>query len=133
MVCSSRQQQRIAACQGGVDFANSLEAQAAGQLDRTLLLALLRFKRNPSQRVLVATTHLARNPECRQQTLPRGYQYGLLFRELLAFASAHDAVDAPVVITGDLNAKCIDELSELSKGVAAVCGGMDKVRPLLCD
>ena len=115
----------------GVDFADSIDGQARGELDRTLLLALLQFKRNPQQRVVIATTHLARNPENRQQHLPRGYQYGLLFRELLVFAAAHGALDAPVVIAGDLNAQCVDELSELSKGVAAVCGGMEKAHPVL--
>ena len=111
----------------GVDFADS----ERGQLDRTFLMALLRFKRNPSQRLLVATTHLARNPEVRSQTLPRGYQYGLLFRELLTFATEHAALEVPVTITGDLNAECVDELSGIAKGVAVATGGMDKVHPVL--
>ena len=138
--------------EGGVDFADSIEKQAKGQLDRTFLVSLLRFRRNPSQRLLVATTHLARNPEKKSQTLPRSFQYSLLFRELLTFATAHDAVQAPlapqpplaplapkdssshiwqvpVVLTGDLNAQCVDELSGIAKGIAVMMGGFDKVHP----
>ena len=117
--------------QGGVAIGDSHAAQRAGRLDRTLLLTLLRFKRNPEQRVLVATTHLARNPEKREQTLPRGYQYGLLFRELLEFAEAHDAQDEPVIITGDLNTQSVDELNALTKAVALVVGGTERVHPIL--
>lgn len=63
-----------------------------GQLDRTFLLTLLRFRRNPELHLLVATTHLTRNPEIKSQTLPRSFQYSLLFRELLTFTNSHSAV-----------------------------------------
>ena len=86
----------------------------------TLLIALLQFRRNPSQRVLVATTHLARNPEDSSQTMARGYQYSVLFRELRAFATAHSAISAPVVITGDLNAQvCVPPPATLSARLRA--------------
>jgi len=42
--------------------------------DRTCLFALLRWRRDPTVRLLVATTHLARNPESEKQLLARGYQ-----------------------------------------------------------
>ena len=66
--------------------------------------------------MLIATTHLARNPESPRQIWCRGFQYGSLFRELLAFAEAHDAVGAPVVLTGDLNAQDVDELGVTGAG-----------------
>ena len=117
--------------EGGCAVGDSFGEQQQGRLDRTLLLALLRFRRCPSERVLIATTHLARNPEKREQDLRRGYQYGLLFRELLAFAQAHDAVDVPCIITGDLNAQSVDDLSGLTKAVAIACGGVEEVHPII--
>lgn len=142
----------------GVDFADSYKQSEKGQLDRTFLMALLRFRRNPGQMLVVVTTHLARNPEKSSQQLPRGYQvrqansysssvvwralcsvncepsdhclalqYGKLFRELLDFAKDHNAVNVPVIVTGDLNAQCVDELSAIAKAVAVATGGIDKV------
>ena len=96
---------------GGFDFGASLgEAH-----DRTCAFALLRWRRDPSVRLLVATTHLARNPESTEQVLARGFQYGTIFRELLAFAGEHDAEEVPVVLTGDLNTKDCDELAGIAR------------------
>eukprot|EP00966_Prymnesium_polylepis_P262080 6054060-Prymnesium_polylepis.1 len=58
------------AAHAAVDVADSVGS--AGAPDRTFLMVLLRFARNPRERLLVATTHLARNPEQRSQALPRG-------------------------------------------------------------
>ena len=38
---------------------------------------LLRWRRDPSSRLLVATTHLARDPESAKQQYARGFQYGV--------------------------------------------------------
>ena len=105
------------AAQGGVDFGDSLESQLSGKLDRTCMLALLRYRRDPSTLMLIATTHLARNPENPRQIWSRGYQYGLLFRELLGFAEKHAALDAPVILTGDLNAQDCDELAGIERAL----------------
>lgn len=43
------------------------------------------------------------------------HRYGLLFREMLAFAAAHGAADVPVVFTGDLNANDCDELAGIAR------------------
>ena len=88
--------------QGGFDFGSKLHAAAP---DRTCAFALLRWRRDPTVQLLVATTHLARSPTDADQQMARGFQYGSLFRELLAFAGAHNAEEVPVVLTGDLNAK----------------------------
>lgn len=99
---------------GGYDFGSSMSRTA----DRTCLFALLYWRRDPTVRLLVATTHLARNPESEKQLLARGYQYGSLFRELLLFAHQHNAMDVPVVLTGDLNAKDCDELAGIARALA---------------
>jgi len=102
--------------EGGFDFGNSLETMDTKK-DRTCLFTLLRWRRDPSARLLVATTHLARDPESAKQQYARGFQYGVIFRELLAFANANDAEDVPVVLTGDLNAKDCDELAGIARAL----------------
>jgi hypothetical protein len=99
---------------GGYDFGSSMSRTA----DRTCLFTLLRWRRDPTVRLLVATTHLARNPDSARQLLARGYQYGSLFRQLLSFAHQHNAMDVPVVLTGDLNAKDCDELAGIARALA---------------
>jgi len=102
---------------GGFDFGSSLDRLP----DRTCLFALLRWRRDPNQRLLVATAHLARMAtsvaESADQLLARGFQYGVLFRELLQFAASHQAEDVPVVLTGDLNAKDCDELAGIARAL----------------
>ena len=59
----------------------------------------------------MATTHLERDPQSTDRLISRGYQYGLLFREMLAFAGAHNAEGGPVVFTGDVRAALSHTLS----------------------
>ena len=98
----------------GFDFGSKMGSKTP---DRTCLFALLRWRRDPSVKLLVATTHLARNPESEAANFARGFQYGSIFRELLAFAGAHDAEEVPVVLTGDLNAKDCDELAGIARAL----------------
>lgn len=156
---------------------------------RTVLFVLLRWRRDPQSQLLVASTHLERNPEDRAKTWTRSRQYvqvlynrrsreallagsygrrashsaracaspwlhmprvpclprsprarpralylahslsvelptcgassSQLFREMRAFASEHDAMDAPVVLSGDLNAKDINELAQMTQTLLA--------------
>ena len=53
----------------------------------------------------------------------------LLFRELLAFAEKHDSVDAPVVLSGDLNAQDCDELAGLERALVILAAA--PAHPLL--
>uniref|UniRef100_A0A7S0L6X9 EF-hand domain-containing protein n=2 Tax=Coccolithus braarudii TaxID=221442 RepID=A0A7S0L6X9_9EUKA len=99
---------------GGYNFGSRMDSQSP---DRTCAFALLSWRRDPTVRVLVATTHLARSPMDEDQQMARGFQYGSLFRELLAFAGAHDAEEVPVVLTGDLNAKDCDELAGTARAL----------------
>ena len=98
----------------GFDFGSSLDSRTP---DRTCCFALLRWRRDPSVRLLVATTHLARNPESAAADFSRGFQYGAIFREMLAFAGKYDAEEVPVVLTGDLNAKDCDELAGIARAL----------------
>lgn len=100
--------------QGGFDFGAEF---GAAEPDRTCAFALLRYKRDPSVRLLVATTHLERAPDDANRQITRGYQYGTIFRELLTFAGAHKAEQVPVVLTGDLNAKDCDELAGIARAL----------------
>jgi len=97
---------------GGFDFGPYLNAEKS---DRTCTFALLRWRRDPSVRILVATAHLERDPQSTDRLITRGFQYGAIFRELLAFAGTHDAEEVPVVLTGDLNAKDCDELAGIAR------------------
>jgi len=97
---------------GGFDFGPNAQST---RLDRCCAFALLRWRRDPSVRLLVATAHLERDPQSSDRLITRGFQYGAIFRELLAFAGANDAEDVPVVLTGDLNAKDCDELAGIAR------------------
>ena len=59
--------------QSGFDFGSSL-ASDPKKMDRTCLFTLLRWRRDPSSRLLVATTHLARDPESVKQRYARAFQ-----------------------------------------------------------
>lgn len=98
--------------EGGADFGPRLNATSQ---DRCASFVLLRWRRDPSVRLLVATTHLERDPQSADRLISRGYQYGLLFREMLAFANAHGAHEVPVVFTGDFNANDCDELAGIAR------------------
>lgn len=100
----------------GFDFGTCCTDTEA-DADRTCCFALLRWRRDPSTKVLIATTHLARSPESELQLWPRSFQFGCIMRELLAFATSHDALGVPVVLSGDLNAKDCDVLSGLARSM----------------
>lgn len=57
--------------EGGFDFGSTM---ASRKPDRTCAFALLRWRRDPSVRLLVATTHLMRDPESDDAQLTRGFQ-----------------------------------------------------------
>lgn len=97
----------------GYDFGTQLNKPP----DRVCLFALLKWRRDPTVQLVVATTHLQRDPESETHQLARGFQYGSIFRKLLSFASAHGAEDAPVVFTGDLNSKDCDELAGIARAL----------------
>eukprot|EP00929_Paragymnodinium_shiwhaense_P023109 TRINITY_DN14552_c0_g2_i2.p1 TRINITY_DN14552_c0_g2~~TRINITY_DN14552_c0_g2_i2.p1 ORF type:complete len:578 (+),score=119.31 TRINITY_DN14552_c0_g2_i2:89-1822(+) len=85
--------------------------------DRVALMALLRFKLN-GEKVCLISTHLARNPEQPEIDLLRARQIGQVVRALADFAVEHDCMDAPVVLTGDLNATSFSKLRGMACALA---------------
>lgn len=103
----------------GFDF---VDREDTGQTlkDRTCLLVLLRFVASPASKVLVISTHLARNPECPNQTKVRARQTAQLMRHLTDFAHRNKADEAPVILMGDLNAQHFGEIRGIARTVFQV-------------
>ena len=57
--------------EGGADFGPRLNSN---RRDRCAAFVLLRWRRDPSVRLLVATTHLERDPQSTDRLISRGYQ-----------------------------------------------------------
>ncbi|CAJ1452123.1 unnamed protein product, partial [Effrenium voratum] len=85
--------------------------------DRIAVIALLRSC-VAKQRVCLVSTHLQRNPEDPAQDMLRARQagnaVGQVLRALVEFATQNNALDAPVILTGDLNCTSFGRL----RGVA---------------
>eukprot|EP00747_Dinoflagellata_sp_TGD_P094047 gnl/TRDRNA2_/TRDRNA2_165972_c2_seq1.p1 gnl/TRDRNA2_/TRDRNA2_165972_c2~~gnl/TRDRNA2_/TRDRNA2_165972_c2_seq1.p1 ORF type:complete len:440 (+),score=80.97 gnl/TRDRNA2_/TRDRNA2_165972_c2_seq1:52-1320(+) len=88
--------------------------------DRIALLALLRVKLT-GDRILFVSTHLARNPEQAEMDKLRSRQINQVVRAMASFAKENNAKDAPVVLTGDLNATSFDRLRGIVSAVALLC------------
>lgn len=88
-----------------------------GSKDRIALFALLKF-RLTGETLIVASTHLARNPEEEENDRLRARQVGQLLRQLAVFAKSHDSFRAPVILLGDLNAVNFDKLRCISSAVS---------------
>lgn len=89
--------------------------------DRIAVIALLR-SRISKRRVCVASTHLQRNPEDPTQDMLRARQVGQVLRALVQFTGQYNAVDVPVVLTGDLNCTSFGRL----RGVANTLSLMNR-------
>jgi len=90
--------------------------------DRIALLALLRFK-GSSQRVLVVSTHLTRNPEDPSMDALRAKQIGQVLRQITEFSVKVGCLDdAPVVLAGDLNATSFQKLRGIANAVMLLTG-----------
>jgi len=88
--------------------------------DRCALFVLLRHLHS-SERMIFISTHLARNPEDCAQTKMRAKQAAALFQKLTPFAAHHDALDAPVILAGDLNTTNIRQLGNIARAVLELC------------
>ena len=88
--------------------------------DRCALFVLLRHVHS-SERMIFISTHLARNPEDCTQTKMRAKQAAALFQKLTPFAAHHDALDAPVILAGDLNTTNIRQLGNIARAVLELC------------
>lgn len=83
---------------------------------------LLSFNRLPRERVLVISTHLARNPEDSKMTLLRAKQIAQLMKHLTDFVAKHEAADVPVVMMGDLNAAVFGEIRGMARAIFQLAG-----------
>jgi len=90
--------------------------------DRIALLALLRFK-GTSQKVLVVSTHLTRNPEDPAMDALRAKQIGQVLRRISEFTAELGCLDStPVVLAGDLNATSFQKLRGIANAVTLLAG-----------
>eukprot|EP00403_Amphidinium_massartii_P002470 CAMPEP_0178372250 /NCGR_PEP_ID=MMETSP0689_2-20121128/1254_1 /TAXON_ID=160604 /ORGANISM="Amphidinium massartii, Strain CS-259" /LENGTH=826 /DNA_ID=CAMNT_0019992163 /DNA_START=82 /DNA_END=2559 /DNA_ORIENTATION=+ len=107
--------------QDGFDFVD-MHNEETGQMrkDRSCLIALLACRGAACSRVIVISTHLARNPECRRQTMVRAKQAAQLMKRLTDFADKHNAENVPVVLMGDLNAQHFGEIRGIARSVFQV-------------
>eukprot|EP00756_Hemistasia_phaeocysticola_P052145 Hpha_TRINITY_DN2734_c0_g1::TRINITY_DN2734_c0_g1_i1::g.110315::m.110315 len=103
--------------------------------DRICIAALLRM-RYWQQNVLVVSTHLARNPEEKRQEWLRARQIGHMMRFVGQFAEQHGALNAPVVIAGDMNSSNFCRVRGLAEAMLIMCGEVAKdqvVHPMLFE
>uniref|UniRef100_A0A7S1AGP9 EF-hand domain-containing protein n=1 Tax=Noctiluca scintillans TaxID=2966 RepID=A0A7S1AGP9_NOCSC len=111
-----------------LDFEDCYDRQGRTQRDRVCLFVLLRWKScgNP---LVVVSTHLARNPEDRAQTVIRVRQVTQLMQWLTEFTGERDVADAPVILLGDLNSQHFGEIRGIARSVWQIKG--DPMHPFL--
>mmetsp|Transcript_79549 Transcript_79549/g.170526 ORF Transcript_79549/g.170526 Transcript_79549/m.170526 type:complete len:681 (-) Transcript_79549:33-2075(-) len=85
--------------------------------DRIALMTLLRV-RITGDCVVFVSTHLARNPEQPEVDRLRARQIGQVVRALAEFAKKNGVPDAPVLLTGDLNATSFGKLRGIASAIA---------------
>lgn len=85
--------------------------------DRIALITLLRA-RLTGDCVVFVSTHLARNPEQPEVDRLRARQIGQVVRQLAEFAKKHSVPEAPVMLTGDLNATSFGKLRGIASAIA---------------
>jgi len=84
--------------------------------DRIALTALLRY-RLTGELMCVTSTHLMRNPENPEMDRLRARQVGQVMRSVTKFLFEHNAVHAPVMLVGDLNATSFGRLRGIANAV----------------
>ncbi|CAJ1438210.1 unnamed protein product, partial [Effrenium voratum] len=98
-----------------VDFCNGVCPLQGSIKDRTAVMALLQSE---GEMVCVVSTHLHRNPEDPSQDMLRARQVGQIFRALVDFTSRHGALEAPVILAGDLNCSSFGRLRGVANTLA---------------
>lgn len=109
----------------GFEFVDKVDTFDDGKVlerrDRCCLIALLRWRATGSPLVVVST-HLARNPEDRAQTIIRVRQVTQLVEWLTDFTEEHHVPDAPVIMLGDLNSQHFGEIRGIAHTVWTIKG-----------
>lgn len=85
--------------------------------DRLALIVLLR-SRSSGDVLCFVSTHLARNPEQPELDRLRARQVGQVLRRTGLFMAEHSAMDAPVILAGDMNATNFGRLRGIASAVA---------------
>mmetsp|Transcript_18885 Transcript_18885/g.25982 ORF Transcript_18885/g.25982 Transcript_18885/m.25982 type:complete len:625 (-) Transcript_18885:124-1998(-) len=101
--------------------------------DRVAVMALLKMRFAPgSPRVIFVSTHLARNPESREQESIRLRQVAQLILKLKSFADRNNCGhNVPAVVAGDLNAESLDEIRSITSALFGLQKNTDSAHPLL--
>jgi len=105
----------------GIDFVDGNDAKGHAQRDRSCLMVLLRW-RACSTPLIVVSTHLAKDPDKRAQTAIRVRQVSQIMEALTDFSESSGAVDAPVILLGDLNARHFGEIRGIARTVWQIKG-----------
>lgn len=109
------------------EFVDRLDAKGREVKDRVGLVALLQH--TSGRQVIFISTHLARNPEDPKQTSSRAKQTAQLLKGLTDFAQANHALDAPVILAGDLNTTNIQQIANIARVVFELCS--EAVHPFI--
>ena len=109
------------------EFVDRLDAKGREVKDRVGLVALLQH--SSGRQVIFISTHLARNPEDPKQTSSRAKQTAQLLKGLTDFAQANHALDAPVILAGDLNTTNIQQIANIARVVFELCS--EAVHPFI--
>lgn len=103
------------------EFVDTIDGNGREQRDRCCVIVLLRWQTTGNPLVVVST-HLARNPEDRAQTVIRIRQVTQLVQCLTDFTEEHRVTDAPVVLLGDLNSQHFGEIRGIARTVWQIQG-----------
>mmetsp|Transcript_3226 Transcript_3226/g.7598 ORF Transcript_3226/g.7598 Transcript_3226/m.7598 type:complete len:615 (-) Transcript_3226:107-1951(-) len=106
----------------GLDFVDGNDDKGGERRDRSCLMVLLRWKACGTPLVVVST-HLAKDPDNRGQTAIRVKQVSQLMEGLTEFTSEREAMEAPVILMGDLNARHLGEIRGIARTVWQIRGG----------
>lgn len=107
--------------QQGFHFVDGSDDKGRMKQDRCCLMILLRWKVTQDSLVVIST-HLAKDPDNRAQTALRVRQVTQLMESLTDFTHDHNAVDAPVILMGDLNARHLGEIRGIARTVWQIKG-----------
>lgn len=104
--------------------------------DRAALLTLFRLKHTHQKpddpRLIFVSTHLARNPESKQQHAIRLRQAAQLMVQLKDFADLHQCDEnVPVIVAGDWNAESLNEIRAVTQAFFALQDLQAVIHPLL--
>ena len=97
-----------------IELVDRFDAErGAAVKDRIALLVLLRH--TSGKQLIFISTHLQRNPEEAAQTQFRVREAAQIFQKLSLFAAAHGAMEAAVVLAGDLNTTNVRQIGNIAR------------------